>query len=130
MSSITFTSEEYVTAVANVHTFLETILSESIENAQCSLGSDKFAETYQYVHLLCTAKPPNNACEALYQWYQEVLKVAALRLTHDKYDKFTIIVALLFQRMDSTYLTRLRLPTAKKVAEQIWESTRMTESMD
>ena len=127
MSSITFTSEEYVTAVANVHAFLETVLSEFIDDANCSLGNDKFAETYQYVHLLCTAKPPNNACEALYEWYKEVLKIAAMRLSYEKYEKFTVIVALLFKRIDSTYLARICLPTAKKAAEQIWKATRTTE---
>ena len=126
MSSIEFTSEEYVTAVTNVHAFLEAVLSELTENSRCSLTNEKFAETYQYVHLLCTAKPPNNGCEALYEWYKEVLKVAALRLSDDTYEKFTSIVAILFQRMDSTYLARMRLPTAKEVAKQTWVSTRIS----
>lgn len=125
MSSIAFTSEEYVTAVTNVHAFLEAVLSEFSANSKCSLTNEKFAEAYQYVHLLCTAKPPNNACEALYEWYKEVLKVAALRLSDDTYDKFTAVIALLFKRMDSTYLARLGLPTAKEVAKQTWVSTRI-----
>ena len=120
--SIQFTSDEYNVAAANVHSFLEKVLCKLQDSSRIDMERE-FADAYRDVFLLCTAKPPNNACDDLYHWRRGVLHVAASYLKKPVYDVFANMVGILFRHMESTYVTRLRLPTNMDVAEPVWKET-------